>query len=275
MDKKELFQIGTVAGLFHISVGTLRHYEKIGLLRPEYIDAQTGYRYYSTRQFECLNTIRYLRALDTPLEQIALFLNHRNLDNIQQVLENQKAEISRKRHELEIIEKKINNRLAQLKSAITSDLNTVKVVTVPPKKIAWIRNERSVKTYLDLEFPIRQLDRHPNNAVVFLGKVGVGISEEHLKNGQYEIYDRVFLILDKEDTYTGKVTRMPECQSVVLRFRGSHNEAPEQYAKLLRYIDENGLEIAGFSFEVTMIDEAYTADAKQFVTEIQIPIRKR
>lgn len=58
MGRKELFQIGDVAKMFHISVGTLRHYGKLGLLQPEYIDSETGYRYYSTRQFECLNTIR-------------------------------------------------------------------------------------------------------------------------------------------------------------------------------------------------------------------------
>ena len=77
MDKKELFQIGDVAKLFHLSVGTLRHYEKNGLLQPEYIDPQSGYRYYSTRQFECLNTIRYLRVLDMPLDQIGDFLKKR------------------------------------------------------------------------------------------------------------------------------------------------------------------------------------------------------
>lgn len=74
MEKSGLFQIGDVAKMFHLSVGTLRHYEKQGLLQPEYIDPETGYRYYSTRQFESLNTIRYLRVLDTPLDQIADFL---------------------------------------------------------------------------------------------------------------------------------------------------------------------------------------------------------
>ena len=77
MEKRGLYQIGDVAKMFHISVGTLRHYEKAGLLQPEYTDIETGYRYYSTRQFECLNTIRYLRVLDMPLEQIADFLNNR------------------------------------------------------------------------------------------------------------------------------------------------------------------------------------------------------
>lgn len=36
--KEKLFQIGDVAKMFHISVGSLRHYEKEGLLQPEYID---------------------------------------------------------------------------------------------------------------------------------------------------------------------------------------------------------------------------------------------
>ncbi|WP_294375480.1 MerR family DNA-binding transcriptional regulator [uncultured Clostridium sp.] len=46
MDKRDLFSIGYVAKMFHISVGTLRHYERSGLLSPEYIDPHTGYRYY-------------------------------------------------------------------------------------------------------------------------------------------------------------------------------------------------------------------------------------
>lgn len=62
MDMPKLFSIGDVAKLFHISVSSLRHYEAMGLLTPEQIDPDSGYRYYSTRQFEVLNTIRYLRS---------------------------------------------------------------------------------------------------------------------------------------------------------------------------------------------------------------------
>lgn len=67
MADKQLFKIGEVARMYHLSLGILRHYEKEGLLAPEYTDPETGYRYYSTRQFEVLNTIRYLRMLDLPL----------------------------------------------------------------------------------------------------------------------------------------------------------------------------------------------------------------
>ena len=37
MDRKNLFPIGEVSKLFHISVSSLRHYEHIGLLTPAYI----------------------------------------------------------------------------------------------------------------------------------------------------------------------------------------------------------------------------------------------
>lgn len=66
MADKQLFKIGEVARMYHLSLGILRHYEKEGLLAPEYTDPETGYRYYSTRQFEVLNTIRYLRMLGLP-----------------------------------------------------------------------------------------------------------------------------------------------------------------------------------------------------------------
>lgn len=114
MGRKELFQIGDVAKMFHISVGTLRHYEKIGLLQPEYIDNETGYRYYSTRQFECLNTIRYLRVLDMSLSQIRDFLKNKDINKIQKMLQEQKETVIRRQRDFQIIERKINNRLQQL-----------------------------------------------------------------------------------------------------------------------------------------------------------------
>lgn len=42
MSEKKLFSIGDVARLFHISVSSLRHYENVGLLAPEYTDPSSG-----------------------------------------------------------------------------------------------------------------------------------------------------------------------------------------------------------------------------------------
>ena len=52
MKEEKLFRIGEVAKMFHISMGTLRHYEQSGLVLPEKIDERTGYRYYSLKQLE-------------------------------------------------------------------------------------------------------------------------------------------------------------------------------------------------------------------------------
>lgn len=48
----KLFTIGEMAKLFGINAKTLRYYDEIGLIRPEHTDPMTGYRYYSTGQFE-------------------------------------------------------------------------------------------------------------------------------------------------------------------------------------------------------------------------------
>jgi DNA-binding transcriptional MerR regulator len=76
----QLFSIGEMAKIFHLSVSSLRHYEALGLVTPEYVDPSTNYRYYSVRQFEPLNTIRYLRAMDMPLTEIADFLQNRDVE---------------------------------------------------------------------------------------------------------------------------------------------------------------------------------------------------
>lgn len=273
MEKNSLFQIGDVAKMFHLSVGSLRHYEKLGILQPEYIDDETGYRFYSTRQFDSLNTIRYLRVLDMPLEQIADFLNNRDVDKIQIMLQQQKKIVIRKQNELKIIEKKIENRLKQIQDAISSELDTIQIKQIAPRRIAWIQNTLSIKSHLDLEISIRQLEQYQQDAVVFLGKVGVGIAKEKLLNAQYDKYDLVFLVLDHEDTYAGTIEELPEEVCVTLRFCGSHNNAAIQYEKLADFISEHKLCITGFSKEITMIDYGITDDTKKFVTEIQIPIQ--
>ena len=232
----ELFQIGEVSKLFHISVGILRHYDKIGLLQPEYINPDTGYRYYSTRQFECLNTIRYLRALDVPLEKIADFLKNRDTDNIHQMLMRQKEEVRRRQEELRTIERKIDNRLSQITDALHSDLNVIKIVQEPKRRIALIHKKLSPQNYLDLEYSIRLLEQSEKETVIFLGKVGIGISREALLNRRYGQYDLVFLILDADDKFQGDTVILPEETCVTIRFQGEHKQSAAFYAELMNYI---------------------------------------
>ncbi len=83
---------------------------------PEYIDPRTGYRYYGAKQFEVLNTIRYLRVLDMPLTQIAEFLHNRDVACIKDKLVAQERPNERKQHELEMVQRKIDHRLERLRT---------------------------------------------------------------------------------------------------------------------------------------------------------------
>lgn len=272
MENKKLFQIGDVAKMFHISVGSLRHYEQAGLLKPEYTDPETGYRYYSVRQFEVLNTIRYLRVLDMPLGQIGEFLGNRDIDVIEDKLLNQKKLIKKKRRELETIERKIDHRLQHLRDARTSELNVIHLKKFPPHRTVWMKDSLRLKSYLDLEYAIRRLEENQRESLVFLGKVGVGISKDNLLAGKFGEYDQVFLLLDDEDSYEGKVEQHQEELYVSIYFCGSHSEAEIYYHKLMKYIDEHKMQVAGSSKEITMIDNGITDDPDKFVTEIRIPV---
>lgn len=273
MYTQNLFSIGEVAQMFHLSVGSLRHYEKAGLLQPEYINPESGYRYYSTRQFEVLTTIRFLRILDMPLEQIRDFLNNREISKIQHMLQNQKETILRKKKELELMERKIDQQLALIEDAIHSDLGRIFVKHIPEKRVAWLKNTFSPKSYFDLETSIRELENGQNGAGVWLGKIGVGIALSRLQEYAFSTYDMVFLTLGLDEPYTGTTEIWPACDCACLRFCGSHKDAPEQYKKLLSWIKGNRMVPSGFSRETTLIDDGITRDPDRFVTEIQIPVK--
>ena len=132
----QLFSIGEMAKIFHLSVSSLRHYEALGLVTPEYVDPSTNYRYYSVRQFEPLNTIRYLRALDMPLTEIADFLQNRDVETIEEKLRAQKAAVVQKQKELKRIERKLDARLSQLHEVRHAPLGEITLIRSPARKTA-------------------------------------------------------------------------------------------------------------------------------------------
>ncbi len=272
MSNEKLFSIGEVSKMFHISISSLRHYEEIGLLDPEYVSPDSGYRYYGPEQFEILNTVRYLRALDMPLAEIESFLKNRDISCIRNKLMQQKQNVHEKIEKLKRIEKKIDHRLQWLDDAERKPLDAISMSRIPQCRLVWVDSPLHIETSLDMEAPIRKLDISDAEAVIFLGKVGLGISAEHLKERSTDHYDGIFLILDREDVYKGPAAILPETDALQLRFRGSHKEARAQYGKMLDYISVHNMRISGFSREITLIDWGITDDTDEFVTEITIPV---
>ena len=62
--------IGDFSRATHLSVKTLRHYHRVGLLAPADVNEDTGYRRYTTDQIPTAQVIRRFRDLDMPLDQI-------------------------------------------------------------------------------------------------------------------------------------------------------------------------------------------------------------
>jgi DNA-binding transcriptional MerR regulator len=69
-----MFRIGEFAQIAQVSGRQLRHYDQLGLLRPDHTDPRSGYRYYSIRQLPRLNRILALKELGLSLEQIGPLL---------------------------------------------------------------------------------------------------------------------------------------------------------------------------------------------------------
>ena len=270
--KKDLYQIGEVARLFHLSISLLRHYDKTGLVTPEYTDPDTGYRYYSIRQFECLNTIRYLRALDMPLEEIGDFLHNRDTGRIQELLSKQLVQVHKKQQELTVMEHQIKNRLNQIQGALSAHPGEIFLEKKAPLKLACMKKQLNPENYLDLEYSIREMEQGNSPASIFLGKVGVGLFYESLKAHRFKPYDFVFIILEEDDPIKGQVIHIPESIWAIVRFHGSHEQAPGFFEKLLAYFKDEGFAPESFALEMTLIDYGFTHDQSQFITEIQIPL---
>ena len=271
---EKLFSIGEMARLFHLSVSSIRHYERCGLVTPEYVDPETGYRYYSPRQFEPFNTIRYLRALDMPLEEIEDFLHNREVDKIEEKLRRQKAIVAEKQRELARIERKIDAQMHRLRDAQSAALGRIELVRAPACRIFWTENRTTAQEPESFEISTSRLAAAQTEAIIFLGKVGFSISEEHLRERQYGQYDGAFLLLDEADRFDGAILSLPETLCVRVRFRGHHLQAPEQYRRLEQFAQEQRLQICGFSREIALIDYGITNDTEKFVTEICIPVRR-
>ena len=66
----DLLPIGRFARLSGLSVGALRHYDELDLLRPADVDRFTGYRRYRREQLEAARLIARLRDLEMPIDEI-------------------------------------------------------------------------------------------------------------------------------------------------------------------------------------------------------------
>ena len=67
---EDLLSIGAFANLTRLSIKALRLYDQLGLLQPQWVDPQSGYRFYDVDQLTSARMIRNMRQMDMPLATI-------------------------------------------------------------------------------------------------------------------------------------------------------------------------------------------------------------
>ncbi len=79
---KKYFSVGEAAKAVHTTSETLRHYDRIGLVKPSKKDEWTNYRYYTEQDLVRLNTVRALQRMGLPLQEIKKVLSYDDLQKI-------------------------------------------------------------------------------------------------------------------------------------------------------------------------------------------------
>ncbi len=69
-----MYTIGKFSMITRLSVKTLRHYHEIGLLVPDHVDDESGYRYYKEGAVERARVIVQLREMEFPLKEVQAIL---------------------------------------------------------------------------------------------------------------------------------------------------------------------------------------------------------
>lgn len=91
-----MLTIGEVSSICRVSTKTLRYYAEIGLILPEEINPENGYRYYSMKQLKTMLLINRLKEYHFSLEEIKAILEseERMDDKLYAALNKKKKEIS-------------------------------------------------------------------------------------------------------------------------------------------------------------------------------------
>lgn len=270
---KKLYTIGEMAKLHDVPIRTLRYYDGFGLFKPAEVAAETGYRYYSTEQFEHLNTIKYLKFLGLSLTEIKGHLESRDARAFLGLLKKQRRSTSERILQLQTIERQLGRRIEEIESALAEKNLGEAVFRQLPERFV-NRLNSAVSSEAEWEIALSKLERiidgHPT---LFIGKVGFILSRENLLCGRFSEYKDVFILHDDPLEEAEVLTRLPAGTYACLCFRGGHANAPFHYRKLQAFIAEKGLTISGDAVERIIIDEYITQDAMLHLTEIQLPVQ--
>ena len=272
-----MLRIGEFAWLSQVTVETLRHYDKIGLLKPVQTDRFTGYRYYSLDQLPRLNRILALKDLGLPLEQIGHILDEDlSPDEIRGMLRLKQAELEDQMQGARTRLARVEARIRQIEMEGKMPDYEVVLKTVEPQRVASKRE--IIPTWDSVSSTIQRLFYEVYNYIMEQGakQAGPAVSVWHVCKDDRTDTDVEAAIpvegsLSKSTSV--KIQELPKEQMACVVHHGSFDDLLQAYKAGFAWLENNGYKVAGPIREIYLQYEE-DGDPANYVTEIQFPVAK-
>lgn len=238
--EKQYFTTGEFAKLCGISKQTLIFYDKIGIFSPEYKD-KNNYRYYSVYQYDTLDILQSLREKIKKLRKISSKMQNRINTTVEGISKMNSEEI--------YISKKFEEYLV-----LSSDLSNMSNSDFMMELIDFTNYCKSKNLYQGYE-------------------LGVIVSNENIKNGDYLSISSFYLKIDKK-IKDKKLYVKPEGMYACIKHIGKYEDSYKSYEKLKKYIYENEYKIIGNSYEESILDFFCESNEDNYMTEISIQVSR-
>jgi DNA-binding transcriptional MerR regulator len=272
-----VLKIGEFARVGQVSIATLRHYEKSGLLKPNALDPDTGYRYYSLDQLPRLNRILALKELGFPLEQIAHLLEEDlSLEQLRGMFKLKQAQTQ---YMLDIERARLTHiaaRLRQIEQEGIMPVYEVLLKQVDPLLVASVRES----------IPIGDdLGRQHGKIAAYLDqqRVQQALPAMLLLHSRYELHDDRWEIdveaaiplptaLEGNEEIT--VQTLPGGLVAYTIHTGADLFLGQAFAALYRWMNDSGYQIIGPP-RLVYLQHGEHMDPTQYVSEVQFPVDKQ
>lgn len=132
--KRHFLTLGQMARANHMTEKSLRFYQQKGLLEPELVDDETGFRYYGILQSTKIDLINQLQLIGMSLEEIRQLSDDASIEALRAKALEQREVLAQKRKELELADLTAATMVAECDGYLNHPiLNEVIFEALPPR----------------------------------------------------------------------------------------------------------------------------------------------
>ncbi|MGN1042201.1 MAG: MerR family transcriptional regulator [Christensenellales bacterium] len=264
-----MLKIGEFSVLAKTTVKTLRFYEKEGLLRPCYVDTDTGYRYYETSQLTELSAIIALRQTGFSIKEIREYSN----GNLNEFLTSKRAELKK-------VVDDANDKLRRIEYLLKEKSMKREVITKELPGYTVYYKEGTLKNYSDatqfiLSSAEECLATNPDIKCIqpdycFMSYLDGEYKEKNIRVRYCQAVEKAGV-----ENETIKFTVLQPLTAACIYHKGSYDKLGESYGFIMKWIDDNGYVIVA-PIRERYIDGMWNKDdPDEWLTEIQVPVKRK